>query len=68
MRADDRGGERWSELCGGRTVDDLVNLKAEEIERALGGLPDDGRHAAEVVSGALRATALDHLRRRDADV
>ena len=56
------------ELTGGRAVEDLVNLKAEEIERALGGLPDDRKHAAEVVAGALRAAALDHLRRRDVDV
>jgi hypothetical protein len=27
------------------------------------GLPDDRKHAAEVVAGALRAAALDALRR-----
>jgi nitrogen fixation NifU-like protein len=57
-----------SELVTGRAVEDVVNLKAEEVERALEGLPDDRKHAADVVAGALRAAALDHLRRRDSDV
>jgi hypothetical protein len=49
-------------------VEDVVNLKAEEVERALDGLPDDRKHAADVVAGAVRAAALDYLRRRDTDV
>lgn len=53
-----------SELAQGRRLTDLVDLKAEEIERALDGLPDDRRHAADVVAGALRAAALDGLRRQ----
>ena len=57
-----------SELVGGRAIEELVNLKAEEVERVLEGLPEDRRHAADVAAGALRAAALDYLRRRDADV
>jgi len=57
-----------SELVAGRAVEDVVNLKAEEVERALDGLPDDRKHAADVVAGAVRAAALDYLRRRDTDV
>ena len=53
-----------SELISGRTLEDLVNLKAREIEDALDGLPDDRKHAADVVAGAVRAAALDALRRR----
>jgi hypothetical protein len=45
-------------------VEELVNLKAREVEDALDGLPDDRKHAAEVVAGAVRAAALDALRRR----
>jgi nitrogen fixation NifU-like protein len=56
-----------SELVIGRAVEDVVNLKAEEVERALEGLPDDRKHAADVVAGAVRAAALDSLRRRDTD-
>lgn len=52
-----------SELATGRAVGDLLTVKAEEIERALDGLPEDRRHAADVVAGALRAAALDYLRR-----
>jgi hypothetical protein len=32
------------------------------------GLPDDRRHAADVVAGALRAAAFDVLRRRQEGV
>ena len=56
-----------SELARGRAVEDLVNLKAADVEAALGGLPDDRRHAADVAAGALRNAALDHLRRRAGD-
>jgi nitrogen fixation protein NifU and related proteins len=55
-----------SELIAGRLVEDLVNLKAQEVEDALDGLPEDRKHAAEVVAGAVRAAALDALRRRGA--
>jgi nitrogen fixation protein NifU and related proteins len=55
-----------SELATGRRVEDLATLEAEDVEQALGGLPDDRRHAAEVAAGAVRAAALDYLRRRDA--
>ena len=61
-------GGRASELLAGRAVEDLVNVKSEEIERALDGLPDDRKHAADVVAGAVRAAALDHLRRRSGHV
>jgi hypothetical protein len=47
-------------------VEELVSLKADEVERALDGLPDDRKHAADVVAGAVRAAALDALRRRAA--
>ena len=55
-----------SELVAGRAVEDLVNLKAHEVESALDGLPVDRKHAAEVAAGAVRAAALDALRRRGA--
>ena len=46
-----------SELIALRPVDDLEHLKPEEVERALDGLPDDRKHAAEVVVDAVRAAA-----------
>jgi len=48
-----------SELARGRTVEDLLQVKAGEIEAALDGLPDDRKHAADVAAAALRAAALD---------
>ena len=53
-----------SEKVAGRPVDELLNLKPQEVEEAVDGLPDDRKHAADVVAGALRAAALDALRRR----
>ena len=52
-----------SELVIGRAVADVAGLKAREVEEALDGLPDDRKHAADVVAGALRAAALDALAR-----
>ncbi|HEY3068577.1 MAG TPA: iron-sulfur cluster assembly scaffold protein [Methylomirabilota bacterium] len=52
-----------SELAQGRAVDALTRLQADEIEAALDGLPDDRKHAAGVVADAVRAAALDYLRR-----
>jgi hypothetical protein len=34
------------------------------VERALDGLPEDRRHAAEVVTDAVHAAAADWLNRR----
>jgi nitrogen fixation protein NifU and related proteins len=48
-----------SELATGRALEDLIAIKAQQIEDALEGLPEDRRHAAEVAAGALRAAALD---------
>ena len=53
-----------SELVTGRAVDELLSLKPQEIEDAVDGLPEDRKHAADVVAGALRAAALDVLRRQ----
>lgn len=53
-----------SELIALRPVEDLRHLKPEEVERALDGLPEDRKHAAEVVADAVRAAAGDWLRRR----
>lgn len=46
-----------SELVAGRRVEEVLGLEAGEIEHAVDGLPDDRKHAADVVAGALRAAA-----------
>jgi nitrogen fixation NifU-like protein len=53
-----------TELVAGRAVEELLLLKAQEIEDALDGLPEDRKHAAEVAAGAMRAAAQDVLSRR----
>ena len=50
-----------TEVAAGRALDDLVTVRAAQIERALGGLPELRRHAAEVVALGLRAAAQDAL-------
>ncbi len=57
-----------TELAAGRPLEDLTLLKAQEIEDALDGLPEDRKHAAEVAAGAMRAAALDALRRTNVAV
>jgi len=57
-----------SELATARRLDALLDLGPAEVERALDGLPDDRKHAAEVVAGALRAAALDAVKRQSHDV
>jgi len=54
-----------SELMAGRAVGDLLDVKAHEIEGALDGLPEDRRHAADVVAQALHAAARDWHQRED---
>jgi NifU-like N terminal domain len=49
----------------GRLIDELTRLDAGEIERALDGLPDDRKHAADVAAGAVRAAAARYQARRD---
>jgi nitrogen fixation protein NifU and related proteins len=52
-----------SELVAGRGVDDVARLDPEAVERAVDGLPDDRKHAADIVAGALRAAARACLAR-----
>jgi NifU-like protein involved in Fe-S cluster formation len=52
-----------TELAQGRTVDELDGLTPAAVERALGGLPEERRHAATLVVEAIRAAAT-HFRAR----
>ena len=59
------GASVASEPSRGRLGDELTRLEAREIERALDGLPDDRKHAADVAASALRAAAARYQARRD---
>lgn len=52
-----------TELITGAALADIVELPDGRVEAAVGGLPADRLHAAEVVSAAIRAAARDALRR-----
>jgi len=57
-----------SELVTGWALETVLQLTPQDVERALDGVPEDRRHAADVVVGALRAATLDAMKRRPADV
>jgi nitrogen fixation NifU-like protein len=52
-----------TELAAGRLLEELAVLPESLIEAAVGGLPEERRHAATVVATALRAAACDAMRR-----
>jgi nitrogen fixation protein NifU and related proteins len=52
-----------TELIRGAAVDDLLELADARVETAVGGLPPDRAHAAQVVTAAIRAAARDAVAR-----
>jgi nitrogen fixation protein NifU and related proteins len=48
-----------TELIRGRALEDLLDLTETTVETAVGGLPADRAHAAQVVTAAIRAAARD---------
>lgn len=52
-----------SELITDAPLGEAVALGGDRVEAAVGGLPEDRRHAAEVVAAAIRAAARDALDR-----
>jgi nitrogen fixation NifU-like protein len=54
-----------TELAAGWRLDELAGLPEGRVEAAVGGLPEERRHAAMVVALAMRAAARDALARID---
>jgi nitrogen fixation NifU-like protein len=52
-----------SELVSGRLVGDLRDFPATAVDAAVGGLPPERRHAADLVAAAIRAAARDWMSR-----
>lgn len=52
-----------TEVATGVPLGDLLELGAERVEAAVGGLPEERRHAALVAALGLRAAARDALSR-----
>lgn len=57
-----------SELATGLDVERVLALSASDVEAALDGLPEERRHAADLVAEGLKAAARDYLRPRGAPV
>ena len=53
-----------TEVAAGAVLEELSVVTEAQIEAAVGGLPPERRHAAEVVALALRAAARDAMARR----
>ncbi len=52
-----------SELAQGRSIDEVLALGPEEVERVLGGLPEDHLHCARLAVNTLGEAVEDHYRR-----
>jgi len=52
-----------TEVAAGTALEELSAVTEAQIEAAVGGLPPERRHAAEVVALALRAAARDAMAR-----
>ena len=53
-----------TELAAGRSLEDLAEFPEARVLDAVGGLPEERRHAAQVVALAIRAAARDAMARR----
>jgi nitrogen fixation protein NifU and related proteins len=53
-----------TELATGQGLEELTTVSEAQVEAAVGGLPEERRHAAQVVALALRAAARDAQIRR----
>jgi nitrogen fixation NifU-like protein len=57
-----------TELARDRAVEELMGLTPAVVEEALGGLPDERRHAASLVVDALHAAAAQYRTARRPEV
>lgn len=54
------------DLAQGRGLDAALQLEPEDIERELGGLPEDHKHCARLAVNTLGEAIADHYRRKGA--
>ncbi|MDD4229907.1 MAG: iron-sulfur cluster assembly scaffold protein [Dehalococcoidales bacterium] len=53
-------GGMATKLAKGKTLDQAMEIDAEVILEALGGIPSEGGHCAELASNTLRVTISDY--------
>ncbi len=51
-------------LAQGRDIEDIINLRQQDILRALGGFPRESEHCALLAANTLQAACEDYLLRR----
>ncbi len=56
-------GSALTEMAKGRTLDDALRIRNEDVLRALGGLPDPKEHCSNLGAEALHRAVYDYLRR-----
>lgn len=54
-------GSMVTELAKGKTVPEAMRITADDVERALGGLPEDSRHCALLAANTLKEAVKDYL-------
>lgn len=54
-----------SVLAKGKTLDELLEFKAEDISKALGGLPPDKNHCSNLIASALHAGVIEYRTNRE---
>ena len=54
------------DLAQGRSLDEALLLEPEDIEKELGGLPEDHKHCARLAVNTLGEAIADHYRRKGA--
>jgi NifU-like protein involved in Fe-S cluster formation len=52
-----------ADLAKGKTAEALFGIDADRIQQAIGDLPSDYRHCAELAAQTLHAAADDYLRK-----
>jgi nitrogen fixation NifU-like protein len=57
-------GSAMSQLAKGQGIEDALNLEPADIEKALGGLPEDHLHCARLAINTLGEAIADYFRCR----
>lgn len=59
-------GSITTELAHGKPVDDAIEMTSQHIQEALGGLPKNHVHCADLAANAFKTALLNALEKRNA--
>ncbi len=54
-------GSMITELAKGKSISEAMNINQEDVLDALGGLPEESRHCAQLAASTLKAAIRDYL-------